>query len=156
MYEADKTCCFTGHRDIVRERYEEFSERIFIKLDGLYENGVRHFIAGGAVGFDMIAAITVLNYRSVHPDITLELALPCPGHDKKWGLSDRALFETVRSRADIITTVSQHYYNGCMLTRNRYMVDKSKYLLAYCEKSTGGSKYTVDYALKNGRSVIFP
>ncbi len=154
MLETENTCCFTGHRDIPRDRYAEFSEKILFELTKLYENGVRHFIAGGAIGFDMIAAVTVLNFKSTHSDITLELAIPCPDHDIKWDASDRTLFNTVRSRADKVTLVSPHYDRGCMFRRNRYMVDRSSYVIAYCVKPSGGSKYTIDYSVKNGKTVI--
>ncbi len=154
MHEIEHTCCFSGHRDIPHERYSELSGKVLSAVTELYKKGYRHFIAGGAVGFDMIAAVTVLNFRLTHSDVTLELALPCPEHNLKWSRSDKALFDTVQKRADKVTTVSPVYDKGCMFQRNRYMVDNSSALIYYCKRSRGGTKFTLDYAEKTKRLLI--
>ncbi len=148
------TCAFTGHRDIPRELYESLSESIRRELYALYQKNVRHFIVGGAIGFDMIAAVTVLNLKSDLPDITLHIAIPCPNHFAKWRSSDKALFNAVRARADSELIVSPKYDRGCMYTRNRFMVDNSSYLISYCVKKSGGSHYTETYAKEKGLNII--
>ena len=51
--------------------------------------------------------------------------------------------------------VSQEYSKGCMLKRNRYLVDHAACLLAvYNEEWRGGTAMTVRYARKVGREVI--
>ncbi len=154
MNDIKKTCAFTGHRDIPRELYEKFSEGIRREIFSLYQKGVRHFITGGAIGFDMIAAVTVLNLKTSLPDITLHLAIPCPNHFSKWNASDKALFSAIRARADSETVVSPAYDRGCMYKRNRYMVDNSAFLISYCVKKSGGTHYTEEYAKKKGVTVV--
>ncbi len=155
MHTENFTCSFTGHRNIPRPQYHEIADRLREKITRLYGIGVRHFIAGGAMGFDLIAAVVVLDFKKTHSDITLELAIPCPKHNASWDMSDRELFKTVCEAADEVNIISPEYDRGCMFRRNRYMVDKSEYLIAYCTRTTGGSYYTVNYAEKKGINILF-
>ncbi len=51
--------------------------------------------------------------------------------------------------------VSQEYREGCMLKRNRYLVDHATCLLAvYNGEWRGGTAMTVRYARKLGREII--
>ena len=54
---------------------------------------------------------------------------------------------------DFETMVQRHYDRGCMLRRNRYMVDRSSLLIAAFDGSKGGTLYTASYALKHGVEV---
>ena len=67
MKEASKTreetCCFTGHRKIPEEEREQLARRLEATVEELIRAGVRYFVAGGALGFDTLAAQTILNIR---------------------------------------------------------------------------------------------
>ena len=41
-----------------------------------------------------------------------------------------------------------------MHKRNRYLVDNSRYCIAYLNQNTGGTYYTVNYAIDNHVQVI--
>ena len=149
-----KTVCFTGHRTIPRERYA----RIKALLDEVIENeitqGAMHFRTGGARGFDTLAALCVLSARVRHPEIRLELILPCPSQADGWIPSDVALYESILSMADTVSYVSREYYNGVMHERNRALVNGSDLCVTYLTTSHGGTAYTVSYAIKNGVDFI--
>ncbi len=149
-YTPDMTCCFTGHRDIPRSRYIETGERVKTEILRLYDIGVRRFIAGGALGFDMICSVVTHNLKLYKKDIFLTIALPCKNHDTGWSARDRAQLAALISRADEVIYVSESYGRECMFRRNRYMVDRSGYCISYCRKNGGGSFYTVSYAKKRG------
>lgn len=68
--------------------------------------------------------------------------------------ADRKEFESILSAADGIVYTAEVYDRGCMLRRDRYMVDKSSICVSYMTKNTGGTAYTVGYALKKGLEVI--
>ena len=51
--------------------------------------------------------------------------------------------------------LQEKYEAGCLLARNRYMADRADVLLAYCERESGGTAYTVRYAQKHGVPVEF-
>lgn len=72
-----KTCCFTGHRKIPPENFDEISRRLENMIIQLIENGYVCFCAGGALGFDMLAAQTVIKLKMMYPYIKLILILPC-------------------------------------------------------------------------------
>lgn len=146
-------CCFTGHRDIPETEYLKISEYVSKLVRTLYQIGVTDFYAGGALGFDMIASVAVLNLKGQLPDIRLHLALPCRDHMKKWKDFDRKLFERVRVRADETVYVSEHYSPSCMQRRNCYMVDRSGICVCYYRNEPGGTRNTVEYAKRKGLSV---
>ncbi|RKJ80324.1 DUF1273 family protein [Butyricicoccus sp. 1XD8-22] len=149
-----KTLCFTGHRDIPKSELAEIIKRLVIYLEACIQHGIKNYIAGGARGFDTIAACTVLKLRERHPQIRLILALPCEDQTKGWSAEDIEMYNWIFAQADEIVYTSQSYFRGCMQKRNRYMVDNSKFCLCYLTKNTGGTAYTVNYAQKHRLSVI--
>jgi len=50
--------------------------------------------------------------------------------------------------------VSAKYSSSCMLRRDRYMVDHASLLIAAFDGSSGGTRYTVEYALNRGLSIL--
>ncbi len=151
----NKICSFTGHRIIPTATREAIKDRLHRTLvDLIEEKGVTLFIAGGALGFDTLAALEVLALREKYPEIRLRLAIPCDEQTKGWKDKDVLLYEEIMSRADEVVYTSHAYTSGCMHTRNRYMVDSSDFCVAYMTKASGGTAYTVKYALKNEKEVI--
>lgn len=51
-----KTVCFTGHRELPADDLLEISKHLEDTLATLIEQGYRYFGAGGALGFDTLAA----------------------------------------------------------------------------------------------------
>ncbi len=154
-YAPSVSACFTGHRALTESQMWEAVEAITRQVRILLPKGITHYYAGGAVGFDMAAAVTILNLKQQIPSLTLTLALPCRGHTEGWSLADRALLTRVMERADETVYVSDAYFKGCMQVRNRYMVDRSSYCLAYLTSRRGGTFNTVRYAEKKGVPVLF-
>ena len=151
---TERAAAFTGHRDIDPSEYDALASRLFLTVDRLYREGVTTFYAGGALGFDTIAAVTVLNMKAHYPRLKLIVAVPCPDQAKSWADADRALYESILRRADEVVTVSPRYIRGCMQIRNRYMVDRADTLVAYVKRDSGGSAYTRNYAIKKGLTII--
>ena len=149
-----KTCCFTGHRNILSADQEEIALQLEKTITELIHAGIDRFIAGGARGFDTLAAQTVLLLRKRYPDIKLILALPCLSQTKGWCKNDVAVYETIKSQADEIVYTAQDYTRGCMHKRNRYMVDSSSVCVCCWMRDKGGTAYTVHYAEKKGLKII--
>lgn len=150
----EKTCCFTGHRQIPSEYLPAITRKLRDTLIFYIEQGYQYFGAGGALGFDTLAARTVLNLKQRYPDIKLILVLPCKDQATRWSASDIEEYERIKSCADKIVYTAERYFNGCMQKRNRHLVDCSSLCICYLTKQSGGTKYTVDYATANGVSVI--
>ena len=72
-----KVCSFTGHRQIKSDHVNDLPGLVERAIKYAYDNGCRRFIAGGALGFDTVAAREVIRFRISHPDVSLVLFLPC-------------------------------------------------------------------------------
>lgn len=154
MDKRRQTLCFTGHRVIPIFSKKTIKETLRNTLIEQINNGYLYFGAGGALGFDTIAAQTVLELRSVYPQIKLILVLPCLTQTRGWSARDIAIYEDIKSKADKVVYTSEEYSSGCMHKRNRHLVDNSSMCVCYLTEETGGTAYTVNYALKNNLTVI--
>ena len=146
--------CFTGHRIISPDELGYVTSKLEKTIEKMIKIGYKEFAAGGALGFDTIAAETVLKLKESYPDIKLHLILPCPEQSKGWNMSDTAIYEQIKQFADTVTYTSDSYTKGCMFKRNRYLVDISSVCVSYLRKLTGGTAYTVKYAMKKGIQII--
>ena len=71
-----KTCCFTGHRRIPEEALPRLERRLNEELEALAARGVIYFGAGGALGFDTLAAEAVIRLQRTRPQVKLILGAP--------------------------------------------------------------------------------
>ena len=149
-----KTCCFTGHREILPGQLAILAGRLEETIKALVQQGVTHFWCGGALGFDTLAAKAVLKLCQEYPHIKLCLALPCRSQTRRWGREDIETYEAIRAAADQVVYTAEEYIKGCMHRRNRYLVDHSSVCVCYLMKNTGGTAYTVNYARKKGVPII--
>ena len=146
----EKTACFTGHRKIPPESISELSQRLKNTLLRLIEEGYMYFGAGGALGFDTLAAQCVLSLKNQYTHIKLILVLPCITQTKGWSENDIAIYEEIKSQADKVVYTSREYSRGCMFKRNRHLVDCSSVCVSYLTQEKGGTAYTVNYAKEHG------
>ena len=148
------TCCFTGHREIPPEKRAEIAGRLEQVIVNLYQRGVRFYGAGGARGFDTLAARTVLKLKPSYPKIKLILVLPCLTQTRGWRPEDIAEYERIKAQADKVVYTAQQYTRGCMHKRNRHLVNHSSVCVCYLNRESGGTAYTVRYARKKGLEII--
>ncbi|MBQ6380706.1 MAG: DUF1273 family protein [Clostridia bacterium] len=149
-----QTCCFTGHRKIPKDELPQIKSKLKNTIIELINNGVIYYGAGGALGFDTLAALTVLELKQQYPQIKLILVLPCKNQTRNWQQSDIEVYENIKSQADKVVFTSEMYYNGCMLKRNKHLVDNSGYCVCYKTRDTGGTAYTVKYATEKQLNII--
>jgi uncharacterized phage-like protein YoqJ len=149
----EKTCCFTGHREIPERDYNLLKQKTKNAIVALIGKGVIYFGAGGARGFDTIAAETVLELKKEYPQIKLILVLPCPDQTKGWKEGDIRKYNIIKENADKVVFTADHYFSGCMHVRNRHLVDNSGYCICYLTKDNGGTAFTVNYAKKKGLEI---
>ncbi len=150
----NQTCCFTGHRIIPLAERESVMRALENAVTESIENGYRYFGSGGALGFDTMAALTVLKLKKQYPHIKLILVLPCENQTRNWKAADIEKYEYIKSQADKVVKTSTEYTPGCMHKRNRHLVDNSSLCICYLKKPSGGTAYTVGYAKENGLKII--
>ena len=160
--ERSETCCFTGHRpnklpwgeNEADPRCTALKEKIRRAVEGAYDRGYRHFICGMAQGADFYFCEAVLALRDDRPGVTVEAAIPCEEQAARWSERDRERYFELVGLCDFETMVQHHYDKGCMLRRNRYMVDHASLLIAAFDGTLGGTMYTITYAMRQGLEVL--
>lgn len=151
----ENACCFTGHRVIPGAERPALKERLREEILRLAEQGIDTFLAGGALGFDTMAAQEVLSLRETElPGIHLVLVLPCLGQENHWDSDSIELYHSLIRQADEAIYTGDVYTEGCMHTRNRYLVNHSSRCLCYLKDTAqGGTAYTVRYAKQQGLQI---
>ncbi|BDF70723.1 hypothetical protein CE91St41_20480 [Oscillospiraceae bacterium] len=160
--DREHTCCFTGHRpeklpwreDESDLRCLDLKSRLSQALEGAYTRGMRHFICGMAQGADFYFCEAALELRARCPGVTVEAAIPCEEQAARWRDRDRERYFSLVAACDFETMVQRHYDRGCMLRRNRYMVDRSAMLIAVYDGMLGGTMYTISYAMRQGLEIV--
>ena len=147
------TCCFTGHRSLSHAELKFLVPELKKTIRALAAEGYTIFRSGGALGFDTIAALSVLDLKK-ELDIQLEIYIPCRDQDKMWPEKDKKYYRYILASADRCYCLSEYYTPSCMHNRNRKMVDGSDACIAFCKQNSGGTAYTVIYALKNNVRLI--
>lgn len=151
------TCCFTGHRpsklpwgeDERDPRCLALKAELARRVEGAYLRGWRHFICGMARGCDLYFCETALTLRDEkYPDLKVEAAVPCPTQADGWPQKQRERYRALLDRCDWETLVQHHYDAGCMMRRNRYMVDHSSLVLSVYDGLPGGTRNTLAYAMR--------
>ncbi len=150
----EQCCCFTGHREIPRAEYAAVKQRLEETVRTLIGQGVCYFAAGGARGFDTLAAQTVLALKREYPHVRLILVLPCKDQMRGWHSADKKAYEDVLAQADKIVWLSEYYYDGCMHVRNRRLVDNAAVCVCYLKHTMGGTAYTVRYAKEKNLTIF--
>ena len=150
-----KTCCFTGHRYFSRNQISIINNELIAKIEELIKQNVLYFVTGGALGFDTLVAEVILDLKKENEQIKLILAVPCKDQAARWKYEDRMIYENIKGKADKVIYLSKEYKEGCMLERNRYMVDHSKFVIvAWDGRKSVGTFYTLNYAKKQRRNII--
>ena len=149
-YDIKKICAFTGHRTLsVKIDYSLLKQII----RGYIENGYEVFLNGMARGFDLIAAQAVCELKSDYPHIKLIACVPCPEQSSTFSAEDKKKYEEIIKKCDEVILLYDHYFKGCMLARNRFLVDNCSLIIAYIRRNSGGTYYTVKYAAEKGIKV---
>lgn len=147
-------CCFTGHRSIPTEDMLRLPALLDYEIEKLIVCGVNVFRCGGAMGFDTLAALKVLEKRNRYDFIRLELILPCADQTNGWTARNKEIYEYIRSKADSVEYITKTYTTTCMHERNRRLVAGSDFCIAYLTSMRGGTAYTYNYAKSRGVELI--
>lgn len=154
MLNRNFTCCFTGHRQIALEHAKDLPIAVESAIRQLIAQGYFIFMAGGAMGFDTLAAETVLTLKGDFPQLRLIIVAPCADQSDGWPGADKRRYERLRQAADDYICLEAAYTPSCMRKRNRYLVEMSSACLAYCLRPRSGSAQTVALADTYGLDII--
>lgn len=151
-YIKEKGVGFTGHRELQDETL------ILYKLDevvsDLIFNGYERFFAGGAKGFDMLAAESVIMNKKKYPNVKPDIIHPYKDYTKYWDSNCVSRFNKICENADKVEYISDTYWRGCIQKRNRELMNRSSICVCYLIKKCGGTAYTVECARKKQIQII--
>lgn len=157
-------CCFTGYRpqkfgfrlsgdDINYVRFENALTEWIMKL---INEDCRIFYTGMAMGFDIIAAENVALLKKARPELGIKIICVVPFLGQEKGFNDfwQKKYNNIMSQSDEQIQLSDNYYSGCYQVRNKFMVDNCDCVLTWYDGKPGGTRNTLNYALKQGRQVF--
>ncbi len=154
--------CFSGHRpeklpwgqDESDPRCLALKNTLSDVLAALYDSGYRHFFCGMAAGADLYAGEAVVALRDEHPDVTLTAVIPFQGQDRRFPRPLKERYVRLAEECDERIVLHGEYTPGCMMERNRYMVDRSSLLVTIYDGRPGGTRNTRRYAADRGRTIL--
>lgn len=144
------SCALTGHR-VLPANFDE--KKLSEELESLIKEGYTYFYCGMAEGFDLIALKALIDLKK-HYSIKIEACVPHRGQENHFSAEMKTLYRSLFSQCDETSVFFEKYTEGCFLICNRYMVDKSDCIYAYCTRNTGGTAYTVRYAESKGKKIV--
>lgn len=149
--EVSRTLCRAGCKRLKKRLRDQFVL--------LYEQGVRRFYVGGALGVDMWAEEILIRMKEQpeYRDLNIQLVLPCEGHDQKWDERSKKRMAFIREHCTVTMIVSDGLSPEDYRQRNEYMVNHADVLLAVYDNDRSirsGTGMTVNYARKKGLSII--
>lgn len=154
-------CAFTGHRpeklpwgsNEDDPRCRALKVLMARAIEQAADAGVAVFCCGMARGCDLYFAEAVAALRETRSSMRLEAWLPCPGQADRWQEADRNRREKLLDTCDEVHMVESFYSSGCMLRRDRAMVDNADMVLSVWDGSPSGTGWTVDYAKRQGKKI---
>lgn len=162
-----EACAVTGHRPTrFKFKYNEdtvgcklLKKRLQAQFVWIYEQGVRHFYVGGALGVDMWAGEILLRMKELpeYGELNLKLVLPCEGHDQRWDERSKKRMAFLRTHCTATMIVSNGLSPEDYRKRNKYMVDHADVLVAVYDNNRSirsGTGMTVNYAKRRKLPII--
>lgn len=146
------TVAFFGHRYIdnpfrIEERLEEHIYRL------LAEKEYVDFLVGRDGEFDQFASSAVLRLRKRYRDDNSSLILVLPYARAEY-LNNEESYHNYYSEVEISYEASKAHPKAAIQIRNREMVDRANLILCCIEREQGGAWQTIQYAIKQGKTVI--
>ena len=157
-----KKACFTGYRpdkfpfrlDNDDVDFNLLKSRIMTTLKSLVDDDCKIFYSGMAMGFDIICAECVLELKKQIKDIKLMCAIPFKEQGNSLSYFWRKRYFNILNKCDEFSYISEDYNKACYQIRNRFMVDNSDFVICWYDGKSGGTKNTLKYAAKKGRTII--
>lgn len=144
-------CTFAGHREVyqanISDKLDEAISQIVDSDDSF------RFLVGGMGDFDGMCSSAVRRAKRNHPDkqISLELVLP---YLTKGLNENKDYYESSYDDVIVPIELAETHYKSVITKRNRWMIDKSDWLIAFVYRDFGGAYTTMQYAEKKGLQII--
>jgi len=142
----NQTCCFFGHRDANAEIYSALYSEIEKHIT---RYNVTTFYVGGYGGFDRMSAGALKTLKGKYPHIEIILVLAYLPTKKKTEYESDIYGSTLYPEG--LEAVPKRF---AIARRNRWIAERSDYLIAYVRESCGGAYEALRYAKRKRKKVV--
>ena len=156
--EKKKTCCIIindfcnfDYTEQNESKKKEKTEKIRKELSRLKAEGVSHFISGCEQGIDLCFAEEVLGDGS----LTLECACAYEEQANFYSEKEREKYFNVLKKCNSITFVSKKRDFGCKTKRDRYMLEKSDYIVCFWDKIAPYTGELLQFAASYNKKISY-
>lgn len=144
-------CAFSGHRphrlpwgrEEGDPRCRALKLRMLQELRRLSSIGFDVFLCGMARGCDLYFAEAVLELQKDSPQTELWAVLPCATQADRWTKAEQDRYAALCRASQQVVLVQEQYSAGCMLRRNRWMLEHADCLMTVFDGGSGGTAWMV-------------
>lgn len=140
---------FCGHAHF--SKTEECEQKLLSFLEEKVGDRSADMYLGGYGGFDGFAYDCCKKYKETHPNVSLVFVTPyLTAEYQKNHLS----YQKTRYDLILYPEIEDKPLRFAIFYRNRYMVEKADYVVAYVSHSFGGAYTTYKHAKRKGKMIF--
>ncbi len=141
-------CCGFGHRDLFCDIRAELNDVIEYLVT---KKGVDAFYTGGMGNFDAEFTNAVRAAKTKYNNISIILVKPYFSNELN---TNKEYYEYLYDEVLICEESSVLHPKAAIGKRNRWMIDKSTYVVGCTRRDYGGTYTALKYAEKQGKQII--
>ena len=143
-------CTFAGHRQVFDAGMEQAVYAAIERLVADERDCV--FYMGRAGEYDRICRQAIYRFKQTHCEKQIRSILVEPYMRQSLN-TDRVTLETMFDEIVIPDELTGVHYKRAITERNRWMINRCQYLIAYVRRDFGGAWNAMNYALERGLTV---
>lgn len=143
-----KKCCAFGHRELYRNIDEELKALI---IDLIEHEGVTLFMTGGIGQTDGKFSSVVRELKHSYKQIELVLVKPYFSGELN---TNKEYYEIMYDDVIIPDELAGCHYKSAITKRNRWMIDRSDFIIDCTYRDFGGAVDAIKYAKRTNKTVL--
>ena len=143
-----KKCCAFGHRELDRNIDEELKALI---IDLIEREGVTLFMTGGIGQTDGKFSSVVRELKHSYKQIELVLVKPYFSGELN---TNKEYYEIMYDDVIIPDELAGCHYKSAITKRNRWMIDRSDFIIDCTYRDFGGAVDAIKYAKRTNKTVL--
>ena len=136
------TVIFCGHSEVSNP--EEIKKKLTRIIEDLISEGATTFLLGGYGAFDSLAARSVKELKSSHPEVRSILVIPYLDREYDLTLYDESEYPPIEN-------VPKRF---AISKRNEWMIDQADMVISGVTHDWGGAAKTLKYAERKKKKII--
>ena len=140
---------FCGHANFFKS--EEYEQKILTFLEEKRGDQPADLYLGGYGDFDSFAYDCCRKYQETHPKVSLVFVTPYLDVEYQKNHLDH---QRTRYDSMIYPEIEDKPKRYAILYRNKYMVEKADYVVAYVSRNWGGAYQTYKHAKRRGKLIF--